>query len=136
MSHPEIFLGQRFGASVKIPPPSFGDSRPTWIDCEFTNTNLEGADLDSHIFTRCHFEKGDFYWCHAFRAIFIDCKFVNCDLRGSFAETRFIRCGFVHCQVGENNLGGKTELRNAVAVECVVEGEALPIIEVPDEFPN
>ncbi|MEN8772809.1 MAG: pentapeptide repeat-containing protein [Akkermansiaceae bacterium] len=131
MTSPHICVGRKLGAIIKEIPSSIEYSSPAWVDCEFNDTNLEGANLDNHIFTRCHFEKVDFYWCYAFRATFIDCKFVNCDLRGSFAETRFIRCGFVNCQVGDNNLGGKTEWRNALAIECVIAGNPLPIIEFP-----
>ncbi|MEM9481364.1 MAG: pentapeptide repeat-containing protein [Verrucomicrobiota bacterium] len=103
-----------------------------WVDSEFSNCQLDGAHIASSIFTNCYFEKTSLYWCHAFRCTFIDCKFVRCDLRGSFDEARFVRCGFVHCEVGENNLGGSTKWENAVAVECVVAGEPLPIVEVKE----
>jgi len=111
------------------------DLEPTiWVDWDLTGCGSSGAQLYSSIFTKCHFEDTDFYWCSAFQATFIDCKFVNCDLRGSFTETRFIRCGFVHCQVGDNELGGKTEWKNTVALECVIAGSPLPIVEAPDEI--
>ena len=134
MHPPNIIVGKKFGPAIKNFPCSIENDVVIWVDCDFKSTGLSGAHLASHIFTRCHFEKGDFYWCHAYNATFIDCKFVNCDLRGSFHGVRFIRCGFVHCQVGDNELGGKTKWENAVTVECVVAGDPLPIIEVPDEL--
>lgn len=99
-----------------------------WVDCDLADCDLSGVCIGDAIFTKCHFEVVCLYWCHAFRATFIDCKFVNCDLRGSFDEAKFVRCGFVNCEVGDNNLGGTTEWENAVAVECVVSGSPLPVV--------
>ena len=99
-----------------------------WVNCRFDDCDLSGAQISNSMFTECHFKSVCLYWCHAFRAAFIDCEFVDCDLRGAFDEARFVKCRFTDCEVGDNNLGGTTEWEDAVSIECVVRGEALPIV--------
>ncbi|GAA5495123.1 hypothetical protein Rhal01_01295 [Rubritalea halochordaticola] len=127
-----IHTGETFKKLTKAEQLGKDLENSIWVDCEFSHCALDGLQIYGAIFTRCHFEKVSLYWCSAFQATFIDCKFLRCDLRGDFIEARFIRCGFDQCETGDNNLGGKTEWTNAVTVECVT-STPLPIIQREDE---
>lgn len=103
-----------------------------WIDCRLENCHLSGVHIDSALFSNCQFQDVEFYWCFVYQASFVNCTFLRCDLRGDFHETKFVRCKFDACEVGDNNLGGKTSWEATVAVECVVIGDPLPIVENMD----
>ena len=103
-----------------------------WVDCRLENCHLSGVHINSALFSNCQFQDVEFYWCFAYQASFVNCTFLRCDLRGAFDETRFVRCRFEACEVGDNNLGGTTEWESAVAVDCVVIGDPLPIVEARD----
>lgn len=103
-----------------------------WIDCRLENCHLSGVHIDSALFSNCQFQDVEFYWCFAYQASFVNCTFLRCDLRGAFVETKFVRCKFEACEVGDDSLGGTTEWESAVAVECVVIGDPLPIVEDMD----
>jgi uncharacterized protein YjbI with pentapeptide repeats len=99
-----------------------------WVECEFADCELSGIHIYSAVFFRCYFEESIFYWANAFQAKFIDCKFKRCDLRGDFNEASFVRCGFENCELGDDNLGGEVKWEGAVAHECVIIGDPLPIV--------
>lgn len=121
-----IVSGKKFRRVQK--PTELGNELEdsVWVDCEFVDCELSGIYIYNAVFSRCYFEEAIFYWANAFRARFIDCKFLHCDLRGDFTEARFVRCGFERCEVGSDNLGGEVKWKGAIAHECVVSGEALP----------
>ena len=104
-----------------------------WVDCEFTDCELSGTEMSSAIFSKCVFEDVSLYWSSGFQSTFIDSKFLRCDLRAWFDDARFIRCSFVECEVGDDGLGGTTEWENAVAFDCVVSGDPLPIVTSKEE---
>jgi len=125
----EIRTGEKF-RGIKNPEELGSDlDGAIWVDCEFTDCELSGAWISDGIFSMCHFEDVCLYSCFAYGSTFIDCKFLRCDLRRTFDQARFIRCGFEACEVGDNGMGGTTAWKNAVAVECVVIGAPLPIVE-------
>ena len=99
----------------------------TWVDCSFEKCCFDGADLDNAVFINCLFNDVSFYWASSFGAVFIDCKFRGCDLRGSFSQTRFIRCGVVGCNFGDDSLGGETEWRDSQSLWSVVDKGDLPV---------
>ena len=127
MPEPQIRLGERHQGVAKPAALSRDLADSIWVACEFKDCELSGAHISGSVFSDCVFDDVVLYWCHAFRSTFIGCTFRRCDLRGSFDEARFVRSRFEHCQVGDNNLGGTTEWENAVAVECVVIGDPLPL---------
>ena len=128
MQHAEVRIGVNYRGIGEPSELANNLDDSVWVDCEFRECQLSGAGFSGAVFANCQFNEVILYWCMAFRATFIGCRFAQCDLRGAFSEARFVRCEFVKCEVGDNNLGGTTEWEDAVAVECVVSGPPLPIV--------
>ena len=123
-----IFAGKRYRGMKSHREIGSPLENATWIDCDLQHVDLDSASIYSSVFSRCYFEKTSFYGCSAFRTQFLECKFIDCDLRGDFDEAVFLRCGFERCLVGDNNLGGITMWEDALSEECVVAGDPLPIV--------
>ena len=115
------FVAQRFHGDF-----AFEDEQ-IFSYCTFTQVLAQGAWLSDSLFVNCTLHEVNVYWCQAFRACFVNCRFSACDLRGNFDAARFIDCHFTDCQVGDNNLGGTTEWEGAIQVNCSVNGDPLPI---------
>lgn len=98
-----------------------------YLNCSFEELIAEGSHFSGSLFVDCRFDRTDLYWCHAFNCHFVDCQFDRCDLRGNFDEVALIRCRFNECDYGKDNVGGVTKWKGAVALQCSVKGNPLPL---------
>jgi uncharacterized protein YjbI with pentapeptide repeats len=105
---PSVIQNERFSGDESL-KRCFQDT--IFVDCQFEDYVLEGAQLTSAVFVSCLFRRVDFYWASMYQSRFIKCDLEEVDFRGAsmletvFALSRLVRCNFAH-----DNLGADTDL--------------------------
>ncbi|MDP1696244.1 MAG: pentapeptide repeat-containing protein [Xanthomonadaceae bacterium] len=70
-------------------------------ESDFSFLDAQGTWIESCVFERCVFRKGDFKNFHDHRNVFVDCQFVECNFSGAalgFFTSRYECCVFEKCR--------------------------------------
>lgn len=69
--------------------------RGSFIECNFSNSNISSCRADSVNFRQCIFDGASIKFIQFTKCVFEDCSFMNCKYdRGSFAYSKFANCSF------------------------------------------